>query len=151
PKGNPAIERRELGTKRAWDWSCLGGIEPPSSILQGSRSATDLKQHGAGWLNQTAASALRRARSVTELNQQEEIAFSKAGDRPRMTTRHRADLSMWSASKRQAESGDLECRTRGYLLWSLLSACFGRGWTFADLVETAPGFGLRIPEESFHD
>src|SRR5215470_2093848 len=89
------------------NWSCLGGIEPPASIVQGSRSATDLKQHGAGWLNQTAASALRRARSVTELNQQNEIAFSKAGDRPKMTTRHRADLSMWSASKRQAESGDL--------------------------------------------
>src|SRR5215468_2993141 len=88
------------------NWSCLGGIEPPASILQGSRSATDLKQHGAGWLNQTAASPLRRARSVTELNQQEEIVFSKAGDRPRMTTRHRADLSMWSASKLQAESGD---------------------------------------------
>jgi hypothetical protein len=43
--------------------------------------------------------------------------------------------------------GFRECRTRG----SLLSACIGRGWTFADLVETAPGFGLRIPEESFHD
>ena len=126
----------------------MGGIEPPASILQGSRSATDLKQHGAGWLNQTAASAIRGARSVTELNQQREMLFSKAGDRPEMTTRHRADLSMWSASKVQAESGDFwECRTRG----SLLSACLGRGWTFADLVETAPGFGLRISKETFHD
>ena len=75
------------------------------------------------------------------------MLFSKAGDRPEMTTRHRADLFMWSASKIQAESGDWECRTRG----SLLSACFGRGWTFADLVETAPGFGPVNPEETFRD
>ena len=88
------------------DWSCLGGIEPPASIVQGSRSATDLKQHGAGWLNQTAASALRRARSVTELNQGKGMLFPKLETGHEMTTRHRADLSMWSASKRQAESGD---------------------------------------------
>jgi hypothetical protein len=43
-------------------------------------ATTDPGQQGAGWLNQTAASALRGERSVTELSQQ--IAFSKAGDRP---------------------------------------------------------------------
>ena len=113
--------------QESMDWSSLGGIEPPASILQGSRSATDLKQRlscearrakqdGAGWLNQTAASALRRARSVTELNQQKRNSFfSKAGDRPKMTTRHRADLSMWSASKVQAESGDLGVSNPGVL------------------------------------
>ena len=125
------------------------GDDPASAPYQ--RAILPLNEEsmtGAGWLNQTAASALRRARSVTELNQQKVVAFSKAGDRPFLTTRHRADLSMWSASKNQAEVwGFWECRT----LRSLLSACLGRGWTFADLVETAPGFGRGIPEGSFHD
>lgn len=129
-----------------------GGSPPSPKLWRASCEARRAKQDGAGWLNQTAASALRGARSVTELNQQKANAFSKAGDRPKMTTRHRADLSIWSASKRQAESGDFRVSNpRGPLLWSLHSACFGRGWTFADLVELAPETGLGISEETFAD
>src|SRR5581483_3152228 len=108
---------------------------------------------GAGWLNQTAASALRGARSVTELNQQKRKCFFQ-GWRPAKNdhqTSGRLIHVVCQQTLRRSLGILRASNPRVLALWSLLSARLGRGWTTADLVETASGFGRPIPEGTLRD